>query len=133
MSNEKLVSMLNSSPALRNLNLICAIEDKQKTIRINDIEPYHLGGMAGDSYNGMFIVSMLELAIGLAGVETFMPSKSGVVEMSYKFYRVIPSTIEIYAKSEVLKKSRGICFCKAEILDFRGRAYACANGIVSKF
>ncbi|HDR2877312.1 hypothetical protein CIW60_06305 [Enterobacter roggenkampii] len=133
INHESVIDMLNSSPVLSNLNLRCVKENNERIVRIDKLEAFHLGGLAGDSYNGMFVVSMLELALGFSGVEYFYPEKSGVIEMSYKFWRVIPSKVEIFAKSTLIKKSENICFCQAKVLDRRGREYAFATGIVSKF
>lgn len=125
----------NRFPALIHLGARVDLADPHWVhAYVDEVQPYHRGGMGGEAVNGALLAALFDCALGVAGVLHLGGWKgdrrSGTIEMSVKILRSVFGS-RVIARSAVVKKSKHIAFASGEILDETGRICATATAIAA--
>ncbi len=126
--------LFNQLPAMIHLEArIDVSDDRLVSVFIDRMRPFHRGGMGGEAVNGGVLSSLLDCALGAAGVLHLGGWKgdrrSGTVELSVQMLRQVHGS-RVLVRGGVVKKAAQFAFGRAEVIDEAGRVCTTATGIV---
>ena len=105
--------------------------DGSVSARIDDIQPYHLGGQEAGVINGVVLLGLLDCAMGAASIVQLRGERQATIELSAKIMRAVPAR-PVTAIGTVLSASRDLVFCQATIADENGRVAVHGTGVMKK-
>lgn len=100
-------------------------------VRIEDAQPYHLGGMGIAAFNGSVLSGIVDCAIGAAGIIHFSGTRAGTLNFTLNFLKPVFGKLAT-AECIVTRRTDSLLFTEAYVVDQRGRICVTAIGIVSR-
>ncbi|HAT32256.1 MAG TPA: PaaI family thioesterase, partial [Janthinobacterium sp.] len=104
-------------------------DDHAVCLRLTRQGAAHQGGLGTDALNGAIIAGMIDCAMSVAGILHFKGRTCGTVQMSIQFMKPVRAAEPVVACYAV-RKSPGMVFLEAHLLDDAGRSSATASGVV---
>lgn len=128
-------TMFNRFPGMVHLGArIDLADDHLVDVHVDEIKPFHLGGMGTQAVNGAMISALFDCALGVAGVIHLGAWKNegryGTIDLSVQFLRPFFGE-QLHARAGVVKKAAKIAFARAELLDAHGRCCSTATAIIA--
>ena len=100
-------------------------------VHIDEVMPYHLGGMGVSAFNGSIISGILDCAVGAAGVVHFSGSRAGTLSLTLNFLRPLFGR-RATARCVVTRRTGNVLFMDAWVFDERNRICSSAVGIAAR-
>ena len=100
-------------------------------VHIDEVQPYHLGGMGVSALNGSILSSIVDCAIGASGVIHFSGVRAGTLSFTLNFLKPVFGR-RATAQCVVTRRTDTLLFTEARVLDQRGRLCVTAIGIASR-
>jgi acyl-coenzyme A thioesterase PaaI-like protein len=123
-------SYFNQSQQLKHFGMSIDLSDiTQPKCAINVVEPYHLGGIGQDYVNGAIISAMIDLSIGLTGLNVIKEGHLATTQITINFKKPIANK-PFYALSSVVEVIDNQVFGQSTVYNFEGEICATAIGIV---
>ena len=104
-------------------------DDYAVHLRLKHCGAAQQGGLGTEALNGAIIAGMMDCAMSVAGILHFKGRTCGTVQISIQFMKPVRSPEPVVACYAV-RKSPGMVFLEARLLDAAGRSSAMASGIV---
>lgn len=121
---------LGSMAILRHLGTVLDLSDDHAVrLHLRQAGLSHQGGLGTEALNGAIIAGMMDCAMSVAGILHFKGRTCGTVQLSIQFMKPVRApapTVECYA----VRKSPGMVFLEAHLLDAAGRSSVTASGVV---
>jgi acyl-coenzyme A thioesterase PaaI-like protein len=123
---------LNRLPIVARLGARIDLSDPRATqVHIDEVMPYHLGGLGVSAFNGSIISGILDCAVGAAGVVHFSGSRAGTLSLTLNFLRPLFGR-RATARCVVTRRTGNVLFMDAWVLDERNRICSSAAGIAAR-
>jgi acyl-coenzyme A thioesterase PaaI-like protein len=123
-------SYFNQSQQLKHFGISIDLSDiEQPKCEIKAVEPYHLGGIGQDYVNGAIISAMIDLSIGLTGLNVIKEGHLATTQITINFKKPIANK-PFYALSSVVEVIDNQVFAQSTVYNFEGKICATAIGIV---
>ncbi|HXG29344.1 MAG TPA: PaaI family thioesterase [Nevskiales bacterium] len=121
----------NASPAAQHFGLRVDLSDPQFiAVRLDQIQPWHRGGLGTPAVNGAVIAAMFDLGLGLAGGQQFPQRPTGTIDLSIKLMKpTLGPQVALYAWA--VEKRTHVVFVEAEVHDAGNGVTAIGQGLVS--
>ncbi|MGH8562399.1 MAG: PaaI family thioesterase [Nevskiales bacterium] len=121
----------NDSPAAQHFGFRVDLSDLQfVVIRLDEIQPWHRGGLGTPAVNGAVIAGMFDLGLGLAGTQQFPQRPTGTIDLSIKLMKpTLGPQVVLYAWA--VEKRTHVVFVEAEVHDRGNGVSAMGQGLVS--
>jgi acyl-coenzyme A thioesterase PaaI-like protein len=121
----------NTLPAAQHFGLRVDLSDPQLVaVRLDDIQPWHRGGLGTPAVNGAVIAAMFDLGLGLAGGQQFPQRPTGTIDLSIKLMKpTLGPQVTLYAWA--VEKRTHVVFVEAEVHDAGNGVTAMGQGLVS--
>jgi len=121
----------NGLPAARHFGFSVDLSDAQfVAIRLNEIQPWHRGGLGTPAVNGAVIAGMFDIGLGLAGTQQFPQRPTGTIDLSIKLMKpTLGPQVVLYAWA--VEKRTHVVFVEAEVHDSGNGISAMGQGLVS--
>ncbi|MGH8458933.1 MAG: PaaI family thioesterase [Nevskiales bacterium] len=121
----------NGSPSAQHFGFRVDLSDPQfVAICLDDIQPWHRGGLGTPAVNGAVIAGMFDLGLGLAGTQQFPQRPTGTIDLSIKLMKpTLGPQLVLYAWA--VEKRTHVVFVEAEVHDSGNGISAMGQGLVS--
>jgi acyl-coenzyme A thioesterase PaaI-like protein len=120
----------NQSQQLKHFGISIDLSDiNQPKCAIKTIEPYHLGGIGQDYVNGAIISAMIDLSIGLTGLNVLKEGHLATSQITINFKKPL-SNKPFYALSSVVEVIDNQVFAQSMVYNQDGEICATGIGIV---
>jgi acyl-coenzyme A thioesterase PaaI-like protein len=121
----------NGSPAAQHFGFRVDLSDPQfVAIRLDEIQPWHRGGLGTPAVNGAVIAGMFDLGLGLAGTQQFPQRPTGTIDLSIKLMKpTLGPQLVLYAWA--VEKRTHVVFVEAEVHDNGNVISVMGQGLVS--
>lgn len=121
----------NGSAAAKHFGFRVDLSDPQFiAIRLNEIQPWHRGGLGTPAVNGAVIAGMFDIGLGLAGTQQFPQRPTGTIDLSIKLMKpTLGPQVVLYAWA--VEKRTHVVFVEAEVHDSGNGVTAMGQGLVS--
>jgi acyl-coenzyme A thioesterase PaaI-like protein len=120
----------NRSEQLKHFGISIDLSDiLQPKCAINKIESYHLGGIGQDFVNGAIISAMIDLSIGLTGLNVLKEGHLATSQITINFKKPL-SNKPFYAISSIVEVIDNQVFAHSTVYNFEGEPCATSIGIV---
>jgi acyl-coenzyme A thioesterase PaaI-like protein len=97
---------------------------------LDELKPYHRGGLGTPAVNGAVISGMFDIGFGLAGTQQFPDRPTGTVDLSLKLMRpTLGPQVILYAWSTVRRTH--VVYVEAQLHDSTSGLCALGSGIVA--
>jgi acyl-coenzyme A thioesterase PaaI-like protein len=121
----------NCLPAAQHFGFRVDLSDDQLVaIRLDQIQPWHRGGLGTAAVNGAVIAGMFDIGLGLAGTQQFPQRPTGTIDLSIKLMKpTLGPQVVLYAWA--VEKRTNVVFVEAEVHDSGNGITAMGQGLVS--
>src|SRR4051794_6452156 len=97
---------------------------------IDQLQPFHRGGLGTEAVNGAVIAGLCDAAIGMVGHFQASGSRVGTAQLSIQFLRPVRGDT-VVAVGRLTRSGAHLVFARAEIRDGQGTVCAVCDGIVA--
>ena len=121
---------LNSAPFMKQLGLRIDMADPQLLcVHIDEIRPYHRGGLGTPAVNGAILSAMFDIGLGLAGGAQYPERPTGTIDLSIKLMKpTLGPQLRLYAWA--VERRTNVVFVEAELHDDTNGVTLIGQGLV---
>ena len=127
---EAIETYFNNSQQLKHFGITINLNDiSRPKCEINEIQPYHLGGIGQDFINGGIISAVVDLSVGLTGLTFLGNGNLATSRLSLNLKKPIINK-RFYAVSMIEKRTGNKVFSQATLYNYKNEPCVFATGIV---
>lgn len=121
----------NGLPAALHFGFRVDLSDPQfVAIHLDELQPWHRGGLGTAAVNGAVIAGMFDVGLGLAGTQQFPQRPTGTIDLSIKLMKpTLGPQLVLYAWA--VEKRTHVVFVEAEVHDSGNGITATGQGLVA--
>lgn len=128
---EALAERWSALPAMQHLGARADFSDPSAVrVIIDDLKPYHLGGLGTTAVNGAVIVGLCDAVIGMVGHLQAPGRRVATAQLGIQFIRPLHGS-RVVATGRLLRAGQNLVFVAAEVTDDADRVCARADGLVA--
>lgn len=128
----ELQQLFNDSPQMKSVAAQVDLSDlNSPAVLIPHVLPLHLGGLGTTAVNGGIISMLVDLAIGLLGVNYYHEGPTATQHLSIHFVKpLIATSVRLEAKETQVIGNR--VYGQVHVMNEKGDVCAFANGVLAK-
>lgn len=121
---------VNAAPFTRQLGLRVDMADPQLLcVHLDQIRPYHRGGLGTPAVNGAILSAMFDIGLGLAGGQQYPERPTGTIDLSIKLMKpTLGPQLRLYAWA--VERRTNVVFVEAELHDDTNGVTLIGQGLV---
>lgn len=121
---------LNAAPFTRQFGFRIDMSDSQLlSVHVDEIRPYHRGGLGTPAVNGAILSAMFDIGLGLAGGAQYPERPTGTIDLSIKLMKpTLGPQLRLYAWA--VERRANVVFAEAEVHDDTNGVTLIGQGLV---
>ncbi|HQQ95698.1 MAG TPA: PaaI family thioesterase [Cyclobacteriaceae bacterium] len=129
---KELEQLFNDSPQMKSVAAQVDLTNlNSPAVLIPEVQPLHQGGIGTTAVNGGIISMLVDLAIGLLGVNYYHEGPTATQHLSIHFVKpLIATSVRLEAKETDVLGNR--VFGRVRVMNEKGEICAFANGVLAK-
>jgi acyl-coenzyme A thioesterase PaaI-like protein len=129
---KEIESFFNESIQLKQVGATIDLSSPNKPkVIIKEVTEIHRGGIGGEAVNGGVIAMLIDLAIGLLGLNYFNEGMTATSHLSIHFVKPLMAN-QVILTAEITEVVSNRIFGKASVMNEKGEVCSYGSGVLAK-